>query len=50
MRVIVAGDWKFVFLFKGPIYLLCVSRTSESVTQVCVCVWVLSFVYAILID
>lgn len=37
VRVIVAGDWKFVFLFKGPIYLLCVSRTGESITQVLYC-------------
>jgi hypothetical protein len=33
VRVIIAGQWKFVFLFKGPIYLLCVSRSGESVAQ-----------------
>jgi len=34
LRSIVAGDHTFVFLLKGPIYLVCVSSTGESVAQI----------------
>jgi len=30
LREVRAGEWKFVFLCKGPIYLIAISRTSES--------------------
>lgn len=33
VRTIIAGDTKFVFLLKGPVYLLAISRTPESVKQ-----------------
>lgn len=33
VQFIQAGPWKFVFVIKGPIYLICISRTSESVQQ-----------------
>lgn len=33
LRSIVAGDHTLVFLLKGPIYLLCISRTTESIKQ-----------------
>lgn len=29
LREVRAGDWKFVFLCKGPIYLIAISRTDE---------------------
>jgi len=32
LREVRAGVWKFVFLCKGPIYLIAISRTSESST------------------
>ena len=28
-RVVLAGNHKIVFLIRGPIYLICVSRTME---------------------
>jgi hypothetical protein len=31
VRTLIAGDAKFVFLLKGTIYLVCISRTPESV-------------------
>lgn len=33
LRSFTAGIWKFVFLYKGPIYLVSISRTSESIAQ-----------------
>lgn len=30
LKEVRAGEWKFVFLCKGPIYLIAISRTSES--------------------
>jgi len=33
IRCVIAGSHKFVFLVKGPVYLLCVTRTHETVLQ-----------------
>ena len=33
LRSFTAGIWKFVFLYRGPIYLLSISRTKESIVQ-----------------
>eukprot|EP00494_Astrolonche_serrata_P028355 UN28621 len=30
---IIGGDYKFVFLIKGPLYYVCASRTSETIEQ-----------------
>jgi hypothetical protein len=37
IRCINAGQHRFVFLLKTPLYLVCVSRTGESEAQVFVC-------------
>ena len=33
LRSIIAGDYTFVFLMRGPIYLICISNTGESALQ-----------------
>lgn len=33
IQAIYAGDYKFVFLFRGPIYMVCISRSPETVSQ-----------------
>lgn len=34
IRSIHAGNMKYVFLVKGPLILVCVARSSDSVTQI----------------
>lgn len=36
IRSMIAGQHKFVFLLKGPLYLVCISRTEESISQLTV--------------
>lgn len=45
IRAINAGDKKFVFLVKGPLILVAISRTNESVSQL-----ILQLTYVFLIE